>query len=208
MSERHDLGDPGPPSHGQPSLTALTSDFIRQSVMVGMETTNQLVGLPLRMLRLLEQLELVLGGVREVADNVNGLADRANYLLDRAEAVVDDAQGATSTMTPLVDVLRPTVQQLTAELDDDEVRAALEHLIDQLPDLIALTAEHSVPVMNTLQNLGPNIAELVGVTKDVRRALIGVPGMKRLRNRAGARRTTGRPPGAGAAIDPPPTRTE
>jgi hypothetical protein len=55
-------------------------------------------------------------------------------------------------------------------------------MVDQLPGLVE-HMEAVIPILATLDSVAPEIHELLGVTKDVRRAVIGIPGFKFFRNR-------------------------
>lgn len=105
-----------------------------------------------------------------------------------AEGVVDSASKASTTALELVELFEPIsttsapfLKKFVDSLNESEVDAAIA-MVDQLPGLV----EHMdaiIPILATLDTVSPEIHELLGVTKDVRRAVIGIPGFKFFRNR-------------------------
>ncbi|GAB3800756.1 hypothetical protein [Micromonospora zhanjiangensis] len=56
-------------------------------------------------------------------------------------------------------------------------------LIDELPRLTEHLTSDVLPILATLDRVGPDIHDLLGVTRDLKLAVAGIPGMRMLRRR-------------------------
>ncbi|UGQ41869.1 ribulose 1,5-bisphosphate carboxylase large subunit [Rhodococcus aetherivorans] len=128
------------------------------------------------------------GRVDEVIDSSSTVVGDAAAVAHRAQDVVSSA-GRTSdaagelldTYAPMATRAAPLAGQFIEELSAEEVHAAVV-LLDQLPELAdRMTA--LMPILGTLESVAPEIHELLGVAKDVRQAIVGVPGFNFLRRR-------------------------
>lgn len=128
------------------------------------------------------------GRVGEVVDSSSAVVGEAATVAHRAQDVVASA-GRTSdaagelldTYAPMATRAAPLAGQFIDELSAEEVHAAVV-LLDQLPELAdRMTA--LMPILGTLETVAPEIHELLGVAKDVRQAIVGVPGFNFLRRR-------------------------
>jgi hypothetical protein len=113
-------------------------------------------------------------------------------LTARASAIVDDAAAATSGATRILDTYAPLAQRAAPlakrfvdELSEEEVQAAIE-LIDQLPMLTRSMQQDIMPILATLDRVGPDVHELLEVLKEVRHAITGIPGFRFFRKRGEA----------------------
>jgi hypothetical protein len=68
------------------------------------------------------------------------------------------------------------------EFSAHEVQAAIR-LVDELPRLSQHLNDDVLPILGTLNRVGPDIHELLDVAKDVRQAIQGIPGFDYLRRR-------------------------
>ncbi|MBB4964477.1 hypothetical protein [Saccharothrix violaceirubra] len=125
--------------------------------------------------RVLEETEMVVG--------------RARVATAAAEQVLTDASTAARTSRELVDdyaplarQARPLAKRFVDELSPQEVDAAVE-LVDRLPVLTRHLIEDVLPILATLDRVGPDIHQLLEVTNDVRQAILGIPGFAFLRRR-------------------------
>lgn len=153
-------------------------------------------GLPADAIRLLSRL----GGLIDQAETLLGRADR---LLDSAEqtmAAVDDAtrkaedvitragaatrsaQHLTEEYAPMAERAAPLVRLFAEELSEHEVRAAIK-LTDYLPALTEHVENDVMPILATLDRVGPDVHELLEVTQDLRQAILGLPGFEFFRRR-------------------------
>jgi ABC-type transporter Mla subunit MlaD len=150
----------------------------------------------------------------EVAEAAAGVADRAGSVADRAGRVADSADqvveriipvtgaaeallesvGATSAgAKALLDVFQPIaergapmLQQFVDEFSEEEVQALIR-LVDQVPVFTEHMETDIMPILATLDRVGPDIHELLEVLKDVRLAIQGVPGFSLFRRRGAER---------------------
>jgi hypothetical protein len=59
-------------------------------------------------------------------------------------------------------------------------------MIDELPRLAYHLRTDVMPMLATLDRVGPDIHELLNVTRDLRQAIIGLPGFAMFRRRGAA----------------------
>ena len=76
----------------------------------------------------------------------------------------------------------PLLEKFTETLSPAEVDAAIK-LVDELPVLTESLRTDVLPILSTLDRVGPDINELLHVMDDVRRAIVGIPGFSFLRRR-------------------------
>jgi hypothetical protein len=67
------------------------------------------------------------------------------------------------------------LEKFAERLSPAEVEAAIR-LVDELPTLTRSLREDVMPILGTLDRVGPDINELLHVMDDVRQAILGVPG--------------------------------
>jgi ABC-type transporter Mla subunit MlaD len=153
------------------------------------------------------------GRVMRLVDGAEVLLARATATLDAAQQAIDDAQTATATATgliataertssaaatvvtqaartagtadELVTAYEPAVRRFVDNLSPEEVDAAIR-LIDDLPRLAHHLNTDVMPILATLDRVGPDIHELLNVTRDLRQAIVGIPGFAMLRRRGAA----------------------
>jgi ABC-type transporter Mla subunit MlaD len=116
-------------------------------------TATALVSAPARLLRLIDQGEL--------------LVARITAVVDTAEKTVDDVRTITASAA--------TVAEEAAQTS-----AAAGLLIGQV-------AETSAAARALVTQIGPDVHELLGVTREVQQAIVGIPGFGMLRRRGGDR---------------------
>ena len=68
------------------------------------------------------------------------------------------------------------------ELSHEEISAAI-HLIDELPKLKEHLTADILPILATLDRVGPDLHDLLDVTRDLKLAVAGIPGLGMLRRR-------------------------
>lgn len=175
---------------------------VRKAAQWSLDTATFVVGLPARVSALLDDAE---GLVRQVSGVVDGaaravaaadaviaacatLVDRTAVVANEAEVVVGSAARSAAVADELLAIYRPVAldaaplaSRFVDEISEDEVHAAVK-LLDQLPELTDRTAA-LLPILATLDTVSPEIHELLEVVKDVRQAIIGVPGFGFFRRR-------------------------
>ncbi len=68
------------------------------------------------------------------------------------------------------------------ELSPHEVEAAIK-LVDELPVLTEHLTSDILPILATLDRVGPEVHQLLEVTSDMRQAILGIPGFGFMRRR-------------------------
>ncbi|WP_037160830.1 hypothetical protein [Rhodococcoides fascians] len=163
-------------------------DVVRYGVRWTRDTAAFALGLPGRIEALLDEVTALMARIDAVVDAAELVVAEAATTTRSAEGVVDSASKASVTALQLVELFDPIAQRsapfakkFVDHLDENEVDAAIA-MVDQLPGLVE-HMEAVIPILATLDSVAPEIHELLGVTKDVRRAVIGIPGFKFFRNR-------------------------
>ena len=128
------------------------------------------------------------GRVLSLLSAAESIVARADELVRRTERVVADAEKAvahagrvTTEAEAQVTATRPLIE-FVEEFSAHEVQAAIG-LVDELPRLAAHLNDDILPILTTLNRVGPDIHELLAVAKDVRQAVQGIPGFEFLRRR-------------------------
>ncbi|MFD6673148.1 ribulose 1,5-bisphosphate carboxylase large subunit [Rhodococcus zopfii] len=164
-----------------------------------LETTEALVG---RIDGVVTDARDIVARIDDVVTDARSTVDRVGEVVDRSSAVVvevtavahsaqdvvasagrtsDSASELLDAYAPMARQAAPLAKQFIDELSAEEVHAAVV-LLDQLPELAdRMTA--LMPILGTLETVAPEIHELLGVAKDVRQAIVGVPGFAFLRRR-------------------------
>lgn len=163
-------------------------DLIRFGARWTKDTAVFALELPGRVETLLDEVSALMVRIDAVVDAAEGVVAEARSTTRSAEDVVNSASRASVTALGLVELFDPIAQRsapfakkFVDNLDENEVDAAIA-MVDQLPGLVE-HMEAVIPILATLDTVAPEIHELLGVTKDVRRAVIGIPGFKFFRNR-------------------------
>lgn len=121
------------------------------------------------------------------------LVGQAQLITTRAATVVTRAEATAETAGELLEVYEPALRSGAPKLDHfvsqlttEEVDAAVA-LIDQLPQLAAHLTNDILPILATLDRVGPDIHALLDVTRDLKQAVAGIPGLRRLQRRGADR---------------------
>lgn len=154
-----------------------------------MATAAFLVVLPARIAYLLAEVERLLARVSAVLDSAavtvaraDTVAVQANGVVATAGQVSTQAQQLLALYQPLAQRLEPMARQLVDSTSEEEVQAVIT-LIDVLPEFVKTMQTDIVPILATLDRVGPDVEELLNVFRDVREAVIGIPGFKFFRRR-------------------------
>lgn len=168
-------------------------DAIRGVTGWGAEATEMLAGLPARADALIGSAEQLIRTIDEVAARADRLVRRIEEVSDRAGTLVGELESLNESVGqllilygPLAADAAPLARRFVEELSEAEIVAAIR-LVDQLPVLAEHMETDIMPILNTLDHVGPDINELLAVAKEVRTALDGLPGMGLLRRRAARR---------------------
>jgi ABC-type transporter Mla subunit MlaD len=161
-----------------------------------LEAAQTVAGLPTDAIRLvskigalLDDAEALLVRTRRLLDEVERAVASVDDATRRAEAVIASAEATTTGVqrlveeyVPLAERAAPLAHRFVAELSEQEVHAAIK-LLDQLPALTEHMEQDVMPILATLDRVGPDVHELLKVTRDLREAIVGVPGFAFFRRR-------------------------
>lgn len=145
---------------------------------------------------LVSRIDLVAAAAEQTVAAVTAVTDRAttvvgqvNTVAGNASTLVTDINGISGTANDLVALYQPLAtraaplaQRFVDELSEHEITAAVR-MVDQLPALAEHLETDIMPILATLDRVGPDIHELLTVVKDLRNALDGIPGLGFLRRR-------------------------
>jgi hypothetical protein len=148
----------------------LPTDLIRWT----MRTTGAAASVPGRVLNLLTAAESVVARADELVRRTERVVAGAENAVTHAEQVTTAAQEQVVATRPLIEFLE--------EFSAHEIQAAIR-LVDELPRLASHLNDDVLPILNTLNRVGPDLHELLDVVKDVRQAIQGIPGFDYLRRR-------------------------
>ncbi|OKI89294.1 hypothetical protein [Micromonospora sp. CB01531] len=145
---------------------------------------------PARAFAVLDDVEALLRRINGVVDRIEGTLDRTDRVLTDAEAAVREvgvisaaATGAIETATEVATAAAAVVGEADAvALSPEEVTAAIR-LVDELPKLKEHLTSDVLPILATLDRVGPDLHDLLAVTRDLKLAVAGIPGLGMLRRR-------------------------
>jgi hypothetical protein len=149
-----------------------------------------------RVERLLDKVELVADRADQVVRRADETTARTHTILDAAETVTRDAGrtvvGATGVLDrvdhslgvwePMLRKLAPAAKRFADGLDESEVTAAIT-IVDRLPLVLDHMENDVLPMLQTLDRVGPDLHEVLEVVQDLRRVITGLPGIGLLRKR-------------------------
>jgi uncharacterized protein YoxC len=128
-------------------------------------------------------------GAARVAESADEVVARIVPIAGSAEAVLELVGGTAANAQALLEVFQPIGERgapLLAHFVDEfsvEELQALVRLIDTVPRFAEHMETDIMPVLAKLDQVGPDVHELLDVLKDVRLAIQGVPGFALFRRR-------------------------
>lgn len=152
------------------AISLWPTDVLRWST----RTATELAGVPERVLKLLSTAESVVSRADELVRRTDEVITAANETVVHAQKVASAAEEQVTAARPLLQFLQ--------EFSAHEVTAAIK-LVDELPRLATHMSDDIMPILATLDRVGPDIHELLDVANDVRQAILGIPGFEYLRRR-------------------------
>jgi hypothetical protein len=171
-------------------------DFAISTAGKAVGTAMAVASVPMRVLRLVDDAEVLMVRVTTVVDaaersvaEVQAVTSAAAVITEQsaraataAGTVVEQAAQTARTANELMIAYEPAARRFVEELSAEEVDAAIR-MIDELPRLADHLTADVLPILATLDRVGPDIHELLGVTREVRQAILGIPGFGMLRRR-------------------------
>ena len=134
----------------------------------------------------LDRIDATVGRAEEVVDRANSAARNAGSLVDEIGLTGRGAQALIDLYRPIAEQGAPLLRRFVAEFHEEEM-TALVRLVDQVPVFTEHMESDILPILATLDRVGPDVHELLDVLKDVRLAIQGVPGFRMLRRRGAER---------------------
>ena len=121
----------------------------------------------------------MVGDAREITSG-------AREIVDGAGATSRSAQELLDLYKPMLERGAPLAGKFVDELSQEEIDAAIK-LVDQMPQFTEHMVTDIMPILATLDRVGPDLHELLDVTKDLRQAIDGIPGFGFLKKRGAAK---------------------
>ncbi|MFI6780657.1 hypothetical protein [Micromonospora sp. NPDC050276] len=168
----------------------------RSALDQALGSAASMAALPARAFAVLDGVEALLARINDVVDRIETTLDRTDQVVAKADAVADRAAVTVQTaaqaaataaelMTAYEPALRraaPMTERFVEQLSHEEITAAI-HLIDELPKLKEHLTADILPILATLDRVGPDLHDLLDVTRDLKLAVAGIPGLGMLRRR-------------------------
>jgi hypothetical protein len=130
-----------------------------------------------------ELVSTAAGSVVAEADRVTTAAGTlVSEAMARAELIATTADELLTAYETTLRKGAPMASRFIEQLSPEEVDAAIR-LIDELPKLTEHLTSDVLPILATLDRVGPDIHDLLEVTRDLKLAVAGIPGLKLLRRR-------------------------
>ena len=142
-----------------------------------------------RTVALLGSAEALLVRADELVDRIDNTRSEADALIVRTAGTVGSVeptiarlQALLDSFAPALEHLQPTLERLAETTHPDEVDAMVK-LIDQLPDLVERLESDVLPMLVTLRTVGPDVHDLLDITRELNQMLGKLPGMGRVKRR-------------------------
>ncbi|MFF3854011.1 hypothetical protein [Micromonospora sp. NPDC002575] len=122
---------------------------------------------------------------RHAAGTVTAVAETATAAAGTVTAAAEAAGTAAELLAAYEPALRrgaPMAARFVEQLSHEEVTAAIR-LVDELPKLKEHLTADILPILATLDRVGPDLHDLLDVTRDLKLAVAGIPGLGMLRRR-------------------------
>ncbi|MGB3772683.1 MAG: ribulose 1,5-bisphosphate carboxylase large subunit [Rhodococcus sp. (in: high G+C Gram-positive bacteria)] len=160
----------------------------QRTILWSLDTVAFVSQLPKRIDDLFVRIDEIMSAIEDVTDRAGGVIDKAAATTDDAGVVIVGAGDASSKALAMISELEPITERaiplgrsFVENFSDEELRAAIK-MVDHLPELLD-RMDGIMPILATLDTVSPEIHELLEVTKDVRKAVVGIPGFKFFRKR-------------------------
>jgi uncharacterized protein YoxC len=182
------------------SLSWLSTLITRQASTV-VDATAAVVALPRRVVTMVIEVERTLAAVNAATNRTDELINRITGIAAKAEgavraasdtvgaaaAAIEQATTITATAAPLLASyseplrrLEPAVRRLAETTDAHEVDALVK-LIDRLPRLVNAMDDDVMPLLDRLDQSGPDLNQLLDSVSDLNRMAGRIPKVFRRR---------------------------
>lgn len=175
------------------------------------DTVTTVAQLPGRISALVDEIDALTRRIGAVTDRVDGVLDQVDEAVEqavgvlsgatpvvaqaaavagRADVLVGEVTGAGRSATALVERfepvalrLAPLAERLAAGVSAAEVDAVIR-LVNEVPVFASRMDAEVIPVLTTLDRVGPDVRDLLDALRDVQHTLSGLPGFTMFRRRA------------------------
>jgi hypothetical protein len=130
----------------------------------------------------IEEATRVSAAAGTVVVEAQTVAERAGVVVARTDGTAAVAGEVLAAYEPALRRAAPMADRFVGQLSQEEVDAAIR-LIDELPKLTDHLTSNVLPILGTLDRVGPDIHDLLEVTRDLKLAIAGIPGLGMLRRR-------------------------
>ena len=166
-------------------VAALLDEADRLVARVG-DTLDRVDAVTGRVDAVVDRVERVTGNAEQVVERIIPITGAADAVLESVGATSAGAQALLEVFQPMTERGAPLLQHFIDEFSVDELHALIR-LIDHVPQFTEHMEADIMPVLAKLDQVGPDVHELLDVLKDVRLAIQGVPGFSLLRRRGADR---------------------
>jgi hypothetical protein len=132
--------------------------------------------------RVVQHAERVAASAGGVVGETEDIVARASRTAARAEVITATADELLSAYETTLRAGAPMAHRFVEQLTPEEIDAAIR-LVDELPKLTEHLTSDVLPILAKLDRVGPDIHDLLEVTRDLKLAVAGIPGLAMLRRR-------------------------
>ena len=104
---------------------------------------------------------------------------KADVAIAEAARAAAEATGVLALYQPIAEKAAPMARQFVDEFSAEELHAAIR-MVDAIPRLTEHVEADVLPLLATLDHVGPDLRELISLVTDVRNALASMPGLRLL----------------------------
>lgn len=130
----------------------------------------------------LDEAETMLARTGKVLAGGDAVQKKARHTVDGAKGMLDRTDALLLGVDGPVQKLLPALRRLADTLSPGEVEAAVA-LIDRLPTLLERVDTDLLPMLRQLEQVGPDVHDILAIVDDLRQVLTGLPGVGLLRKR-------------------------
>ena len=166
-------------------VAALLDEAERLVTRVG-DTLDRVDDVTGRVDAVVDRVERVTGNAEQIVERIIPITGAADAVLETVGATGAGAQALLEVFQPMTERGAPLLQHFLDEFSVEELHALIR-LIDHVPQFTEHMETDIMPILATLDRVGPDLHELLDVTKDLRQAIDGIPGFGFLKKRGAAK---------------------
>ncbi len=142
--------------------------------------------------RLMARASQAVTGAEEQLARTRDLLDRAEAMVTSSEELLEPVRPVLAETIPALSRALPMAAHVLDSVDPGEVDAVVR-TINHLPALVDTLEQQVLPNLSMLEQVGPDVRDILSNVTGLSEALLGMPGMAWAQRR-GARRTGGAAP--------------